>query len=56
MQLREPRRQTYSDKWQNTVAVDSLRCTLRDDDAPTAAAVRALAAGRWESSAAAGVR
>ena len=49
VQLRSIDGKSYGDKWQNSVAIDSLSLTLRDDDAPTAELSGPLAAGRWES-------
>jgi hypothetical protein len=50
VQLRSEDPVSYVDKWQNTVAIDSMSLTLRDDDAPVVRLAGELAAGRWESS------
>ena len=47
MQLKSIDSHTFWDKWQNTVTIDSLSLTLRDDNAPTADPVR----GRWPTAA-----
>ena len=42
---------SFSDKWLNTLKVDRLRATLRDDTAPRVTVSGALADGSWQSSA-----
>ena len=41
---------SFSDKWMNTLKVDRLRATLRDDTAPRVTLSGALADGSWQSS------
>jgi hypothetical protein len=41
---------SFSDKWMNTLRVDRLRATLRDDTAPRVTLSGAMADGSWQSS------